>query len=168
MMALEFKVRDYLHPRQEIVNEIGLKAGFHVLDYGCGPGGYVSAVSEAIGSSGKLYALDAMPIAIEMVKAIVAKKGLENVETILSECTTGLPDKALEVVMLYDVFHDLEDQQGVLKELYRVLKPEGVLSFNDHHLKENDVISQVSTSGLFKLQKKGKFTYTFIKTKDKT
>jgi len=87
LMAAEFKIRDYLHPRQEIVSEVGLKAGFHVLDYGCGPGGYVPSVSEAIGSSGKLYALDALPIAVEMVKKIVAKDELKNVKTILSDCT---------------------------------------------------------------------------------
>ena len=113
LMAAEFKIRDYLHPRQEIINEVGLKAGFQVLDYGCGPGGYVPPVSEAIGSSGTLYALDAMPIAIEMVSKIVAKNELKNVKTILSDCATGLQNEELDVVLLYDVFHDLSDQNAV-------------------------------------------------------
>ena len=163
LMALEFKIRDYRHPRKEIVSEVGLKAGFHVLDYGCGPGGYVVPVSEAIGSSGKLYALDALPIAIEMVKKTVAKRGLKKVETLLSDCETGLPDKELDAVLLYDVFHDLEDQKAVLNELHRVLKPNGLLSFSDHHMKEKDIISKLTGSGQFQLQKKGKNTYTFIK-----
>jgi len=165
LMALEFKVRDYRHPRHEIVSEVELKPGFRVLDYGCGPGGYVVPVSEAIGSSGKLYALDALPIAIEMVKKTVAKKGLKNVETILSECDTGLPDEELDAVLLYDVFHDLEDQNCVLNEVHRVLKPSGLLSFSDHHMKENDIVSKIAETGLFKLQKKGKYTYSFTKQK---
>ncbi len=162
-MALEFRIRDYRHPRREIVNEVGLKAGFQVLDYGCGPGGYVPAVSEAIGSSGKLYALDALPIAIDMVKGIVARKRLMNVKTILSDCATGLPDQELDVALLYDVFHDLKDQNAVLTELHRVLKPGGLLSFSDHHMEEKDIISKVTSRGLFKLQKMDKFTYSFIK-----
>ena len=165
LMALEFKIRDYRHPRQEIVSEVGLKAGFQVLDYGCGPGGYVPAVSEAIESSGKLYALDALPIAIDMVKKIVAKKGLKNVETILSDCATGLPDQELDAVLLYDTFHDLEDQNAVLTELHRVLKPNGLLSFSDHHMEENDIISKITGTGLFKLQKKGKYIYSFASKK---
>ena len=165
LMALEFKVRDYRRPRHEIVSEVELKPGFRVLDYGCGPGGYVVPVSEAIGSSGKLYALDALPIAIEMVKKTVAKKGLKNVETILSECDTGLPDEELDAVLLYDVFHDLEDQNCVLNEVHRVLKPSGLLSFSDHHMKENDIVSKIAETGLFKLQKKGKYTYSFTKPK---
>ena len=162
-MAAEFRIRDYRHPRQEIVNEVGLKAGFKVLDYGCGPGGYVLPVSKAVGQSGKLYALDALPIAIDMVKKIVAKNNLKNVETILSNCATGLPDEELDVVLLYDVFHDLEEQNAVLNELSRILKPNGTLSFSDHHMKENDIIQKLTGTGLFKLQKKDKHTYTFPK-----
>ena len=162
-MAFGFKLRDFFKPRQNIVKEVGLNRGFQVLDYGCGPGGYVLAVSEAIGSSGKLHALDINPLAIEMVKKIIAKNKLENVETILSDCATGLADETLDAVLLYDVFHGLSDPNGVLKELWRVLKPNGVLSFNDHHLKENEITSKVTSTGLFKLQRKGKATYTFIK-----
>ena len=165
LMAAEFKIRDYLHPRQEIVSEVGLKAGFHVLDYGCGPGGYVPSVSEAIGSSGKLYALDALPVAVEMVKKTVAKKELKNVETVLSDCATGLQNEELDIVLLYDVFHDLDDQKAVLNEVYRVLKPNGQLSFSDHHMEENEITSKVTCMGLFKLQTKGKYTYSFAKQK---
>jgi len=163
LMALEFKIRDHRHPRSEIIREVGLKAGFKVLDYGCGPGGYVPAASNAIGPSGKLYALDALPIAIDMVKKIIAKKGLANVETILSDCASGLLDGDLDAVLLYDVFHDLEDQNAVLAEIYRVLKQGGLLSFSDHHLKEGGIIAKITDSGLFRLDKKNKFTYSFIK-----
>jgi ubiquinone/menaquinone biosynthesis C-methylase UbiE len=164
-MALEFKIRDYRHPRREIVSEVGLKAGFQVLDYGCGPGGYVLTVSEAIGSSGKLYALDALPIAVDMVEKIVAKNELENVKTILSDCATGLPNEELDAVLLYDVFHDLSDQSAVLSELHRVLKPNGLLSFSDHHMETNEITSKITGTGLFKLQNKGKYTYSFAKQK---
>jgi ubiquinone/menaquinone biosynthesis C-methylase UbiE len=162
-MAAEFKIRDYLHPRKEIVEEVGLKAGFQVLDYGCGPGGYTLPVAKIIGSSGKLYALDAAPIAIEMVNKIVAKNRLNNVETILSDCDTKLPDGKLNVVLLYDVFHDLEDQKSLLKKLHRVLKENGEISFSDHHLKDNEIVSRITEDGLFTFQKKNSNTYTFIK-----
>lgn len=152
-----------MHPRKEIVEEVGLKAGFQVPDYGCGPGGYVLPVAKIIGSSGKLYALDAASIAIEMVNKIVAKNHLNNVETILSDCDTKLPDGKLNVVLLYDVFHDLEDQKSVLKELHRVLKENGEISFSDHHLKDNEIVSRITEDGLFTFQKKNSNTYTFIK-----
>jgi len=165
MMAFSFKIRDFLKPRRSIVKEIGLKEGFHVLDYGCGPGGYVPAVAELVGKSGKVYALDVNPLAAQMVKKLAAKKQLSNVATIISDCNTGLPDDSLDTVLLYDTFHDLADQDSVLKELHRVLKPNGILSFSDHHLKSAEITSKLTKNGLFSLSRKEKRTYSFITTK---
>jgi ubiquinone/menaquinone biosynthesis C-methylase UbiE len=162
-MALTFKIRDFLRPRKDVVKEVGIREGFHVLDYGCGPGSYVKAVAELVGKSGKIYALDIYPLAIQTVKKMAEKNRLTNVETILSSCKTGLPDDSIDVVLLYDTFHDITDPSGVLEELHRVLKPNGVLSFSDHHMKENDIVSEVTNKGLFKLLKKGVETHSFVK-----
>jgi len=162
-MTLAFKIRDFLRPRREVVKEVGIKEGFHVLDYGCGPGSYVTVVAELVGKSGKIYALDINPLAIEMVKKIAAKKQLSNVETILSDRKTGLPDNSINIVLLYDTFHGLSEPNIVLEELYRVLKPNGILSFSDHHSEENEIISKVTNNGLFRLLRKGELTYSFVK-----
>jgi ubiquinone/menaquinone biosynthesis C-methylase UbiE len=164
-MTLGYKFRDVRSPRINILEEVGIKPGFHVLDYGCGPGSYIVPLAELVGESGKLYALDIHPLAIRKVKDIASKKQLANVETILSDCQTGLPDNTLDAVLLYDIFHHLSDPNGVLKELHRVLKPDGILSFGDHHMKENEIVSQVTNSGLFRLSRKGERTYTFLKEK---
>jgi len=113
-MAFMFRVRDFFRPREDIVKEAGLREGFHVLDYGCGPGGYVKPVADLVGESGRIYALDISPLAIQMVKKIIAKNQMKNVETIISDCSTGLPDDSVDEVLLYDVFHDLTDPNGVL------------------------------------------------------
>lgn len=162
-MAFTFKVRDFFRPRRDIVNEVGIKEGFYVLDCGCGSGSYVAAVAELTGKSGKIHALDVHPLAIEMVKKIAAKKGLTNVETILSDRKTGLPDDSIDVILMYDVFHDLRDPNGVLVELHRVLKPDGILSFSDHHIKQNEILTNLTKNALFTLQRKGGKTYSFSK-----
>ena len=82
-------------------------------------------------------------------------------ETICSDCNTGLPDNSVDVVLLYDTLHSLSDPNGVLEELRRVLKPDGILSFSDHHMKENEIVSKVTSRGLFRLSRKGKRTYSF-------
>ncbi len=163
VMAFAFKFRDFFKPRKNILEEAGIKQGFHVLDYGCGPGSYTVAASELAGSSGKVYALDIHPLAIRMVRDIASKNKLMNVETILSDCNTGLPDNSVDVVLLYDTFHDLSDSDRVMEELHRVLKSEGLLSFSDHHMKEQEIISRVTGSRLFNLSGKGKRTYSFSK-----
>ncbi len=163
LMSLTYRFRDFFLPRMNILKEVGIKPGSHVLDYGCGPGGYITAAAELVGKSGKIYALDIHPLAIQKVQSIASKKQLTNVDTICSDCKTGLPDKSLDVVLLYDTFHNLSEPDGVLEELHRVLKPNGVLSFSDHHMKENEIVSKVTNRGLFILSRKGEKTYSFLK-----
>jgi len=162
-MSVGYKFRDFFSPRLNILKEVGIKPGFHVLDFGCGPGSYIVPLVKLVGESGKIYALDIHPLAIQKVKDIASKKQLTNVETILSDCQTGLSDNSLDAVLLYDAFHHLSDPDVVLKELYRVLKPDGILSFGDHHMKENEIVSQVTSNGLFRLSRKSQRTYTFLK-----
>jgi len=162
-MSVGYKFRDFFLPRKNIMKEVGVEPGFHVLDFGCGPGSYIVPLVKLVGESGKIYALDVHPLAIQRVQDIASKKQLANVETILSDCQTGLPDNSLDAVLLYDAFHHLSDPNGVLKELHRVLKPDGILSLSDHHMKENEIESQVTNSGLFSLSRKGQRTYTFLK-----
>ncbi len=70
LMALQFKLRDLLVPRSKILGEVGIRPGFTVLDYGCGPGGYVLPALELISESGKLYAIDMHPLAVAAVRRL--------------------------------------------------------------------------------------------------
>lgn len=163
-MTLWFKVRDFLRPREEILKEVDIEPGFCVLDYGCGPGGYTIPAAQMVGEVGKVYALDMHPLALRMVQSRAARKKLTNIDIILSDCATGLPDRRVDVVLLYDTFHMLAKPGEVLAELYRILKPGGILSFNDHHMKdENEIIFKITGRGLFQLSKKGKRVYSFHK-----
>ncbi|MFB0561909.1 MAG: class I SAM-dependent methyltransferase [Candidatus Lokiarchaeia archaeon] len=163
MIAFSFKFRDFFSPRKNILKEVGIKPGYHLLDYGCGPGSYILPAAELVGKSGKIYALDIHPLAAQAVQKISSKNRLTNVKTITSDCKTGLPDDSVDVVLLYDTFHALSDSNCVLKELHRVLKPGGILSFSDHHMNEDEIVSNITRNGLFKLSKKGEKTYNFQK-----
>ena len=162
-LSFGYKFRDFFLPRMNILKEVGIEPGFHVLDYGCGPGSYIIAAAELVGESGRIYALDINPLAIEMVQNIASKKQLINVKTICSNCKTGLPNDSMDVVLLYDTFHGLSDPSAVLEELHRVLKPNRILSFSDHHMRENEIVPQVTSRELFRLLRKDKRTYSFVK-----
>lgn len=163
LMSLTYKVRDFFSPRINVLKEVGIKRGFRVLDYGCGSGSYIQPLAELVGSSGEIHALDIHPLAIEKAQRIASHRGLSNVKTIQSDCNTGLPDNSIDVVLLYDTFHDLSQSDDVLRELHRILKPNGILSFSDHHMKQEGILSKVEIGDLFKLTTKGQKTYSFSK-----
>ncbi|MGQ9673629.1 MAG: class I SAM-dependent methyltransferase [Candidatus Aminicenantales bacterium] len=161
LMALSYKVRDFFAPRKNVLTEAGIKEGSSVLDFGCGPGSYIGPLAKMVGPSGKIFALDVHPLAIQMVERLADRKRLGNVTTIKSDCRTGLPGNSLDVILLYDVLHEFEQPGEVLQELHRVLKPTGILSVSDHHLKEDQIVSRLTQGGLFRVVKKGKKTYSF-------
>lgn len=162
-MSFGFRFRDLLLPPKKKLNEVGIRPGYHLLDYGCGPGSYSIAAAELVGDSGKVYALDINPLGIQRVQNIASKKGFRNIETICSDCATGLEDGTIDVVLLYDTFHGLSDPDGVLKELHRVMKPSSILAFSDHHMKEEEILSEITETNLFKLSRKGKRSHIFLR-----
>ncbi|NQS89659.1 methyltransferase domain-containing protein, partial [Patescibacteria group bacterium] len=117
-MSFDYKFRDFFLSRMDVLKEVGIKPGFHLLDYGCGPGSYIIAAVELVGKSGKIYALDIHPLAIQRVQSITSKRQLTNVKTICSDCKTGLPNDSIDVILLYDIFHELNNPNAVLEELH--------------------------------------------------
>lgn len=160
-MAVFFKIRDLFSPREKIIQDINLKPGYHVLDYGCGPGGYIPAVAGMIGPSGMIYAADIHPLAKEYVENIAAKEDLGNVRFIQTDHDTELASRSIDAVLLFDILHDLGDSPRILTELNRVLKPDGMLYARDHHLKETELIEKIERSGLFKYSGKGQYVHSF-------
>jgi ubiquinone/menaquinone biosynthesis C-methylase UbiE len=152
IMALEFAVRDLLSPRKNMIAGIGIKAGDNILDFGCGPGAYLLPAEKLIGPGGHYYALDAQPLAIQSVEDLSRKNKLANVTTILSDCATGLASASIDVIFLYDILHGIDSRSPVFNELQRVLKTGGMLSVNDHHLKNAKIIDKITATGLFKLK----------------
>ena len=160
-MSLGFKFRDIIKPRKNVLKESGIKEGSHVLDFGCGPGGYILPLAKMIGESGKIFALDINPQALQAVRNIAAKNRLTIIETIHSDGATGLPVESIDIVLLYDILHHLNQSDDVLAELHRVLNPNGTLSMSDHHMTEEQIISKITGSGHFKLSRRGKKVYNF-------
>ena len=163
LSALWFRMRDWLTPPAQVISEAGIQTGDRVLDYGCGPGSHTIAVARLVGPSGKVYAADINPMALQHVQRVAARKGLSNIQTIATSCATGLQSSTVDVVFLYDTYHDMADGADVMQELHRVLKAGGTLSFSDHHLKEEQMLSEVAAGGLFRLSQKGRKTYHFVK-----
>ena len=84
-----------------------------------------------VGMGGKVYALDCFLRQLKIVEERSRKQGLTNVETILTDNRTGLPDECIDIVWMCDVFHEVAQRRAVLEELHRLLRREGVLAIYD-------------------------------------
>jgi ubiquinone/menaquinone biosynthesis C-methylase UbiE len=162
-MAWLLGMRDRFKDPAKVVWKLGLREGQTVLDFGCGPGSFTIPAAQMVGEGGKVYALDIHPLAIKAVDKKAREKRLTNIATILSERDTGLPEESIDVILLYDTIHMIRDKQGLLKELHRVLKSDGLLSVWAPHLKVNTTLEIVEENSLFSLREQDKGLLNFKK-----
>jgi ubiquinone/menaquinone biosynthesis C-methylase UbiE len=105
-----------------------------------------------VGPKGKVYAVDIQPLAIEIVKKKAASRSLTNVQTILTDSfNTGIPDSTADIVLLIDAISPIQDRQALLEEVFRLLKPDGLLFMDSSHMKTSRAKSIVEKTGLFVL-----------------
>ncbi len=140
-----------------------LQEGQTFLDYGCGTGDFSIPAARIVSTTGKVYALDYFPRQLEIVEEQSKKEGLTNIEAILSDNNTGLPDECIDVIWMCDVLHEIKERRAVLEELHRVLRKEGTLAIHDGM--RDKVLDY--TEGLFSLTgRNGKF-FRFAKIGNK-
>jgi ubiquinone/menaquinone biosynthesis C-methylase UbiE len=163
MADIGLPIRDFFLNPWRMMEEFSVDPGEKILDFGCGSGVFTFMLADRVGETGVVYAQDLHPLALRRINLRKHGGRYANVRTILSDGATYLPDGELDRVVCFDVFHLLEDPQGVLREFRRVLKPGGILLVSDHHLQDEELFAGVSQAGLLKLQKRGGKIRRFVK-----
>ena len=120
-----------------MLQQIGIRRGQTVLDFGCGYGAYTIPVAEIVGKHGRVYALDKDKEALDALMQRGESAGLKNIDRMetLGELEIGLTDEAVDVVLLFDVFHSFsfpktDDRRRLLIEIRRVMKPSAFLAIS--------------------------------------
>lgn len=107
---------------------LGLEPGNIVADVGAGSGYYTERLAKQVGPTGKVYATDLQPEMLEMIERRVKKARLSNVELVLgTEDDPRLPRGVLDLVLMVDVYHELQRPQQMLRRLKPTLAPGGHL-----------------------------------------
>lgn len=102
--------------RLALINRYAPLADKIILDVGCGLGTYVERFRRF---SDRVYGVD-----LEPARVIEAARGLPNLAAAQAEELPFPPDR-FDVVLLHEVIEHVEDDRGVVREAYRVTKPQG-------------------------------------------
>jgi len=119
----------------EVSQQIGIRRGQTILDFGCGSGTYAIPAARIVGEQGRVYALDKDKEALDELMKKAGSAGLKNIERMdtSGETEIELTDESVDVVLLFDVFHSFyfpqpDDRRRLLSEIYRIMKPSAFLS----------------------------------------
>jgi ubiquinone/menaquinone biosynthesis C-methylase UbiE len=118
-------------------HELKLKKGITFLDVACGWGRYALAVSEIIGRNGLVYAVDLWEEGVSSLKKEAVLKDIQNITSFVSDASQSIPveNQSVDVCLMATVLHDFvgdKVERGVMQEIVRVIKPEGILAIVEY------------------------------------
>jgi ubiquinone/menaquinone biosynthesis C-methylase UbiE len=156
-----------------ILEKLELTGEIVLADLGCGTGFFSIPASRR---AKKVFALDIQQEMLEILTDKIKKEKITNIETILSEETSiPLSDRSVNILLMANVFHELEDRSSLLKEVKRVLDLSGRLAIIDwkkiemdfgpplqERLAEKEVIDICYENGFTSLEKSNIGPYNYL------
>lgn len=113
----------------ENVLQLGLREGMKVGDFGAGTGHYVRAAAAIVGHSGKVYAIDVQEDILKHLKLNTHDRHKSVIDSVWGDIEklggTHLRDASLDAVILANTLFQIENRNGLLSEIKRVLKSGG-------------------------------------------
>jgi ubiquinone/menaquinone biosynthesis C-methylase UbiE len=156
-----------------ILEKLELTVKMVLADLGCGTGFFSIPASRRVK---KVFALDIQQKMLDILTDKIKKEKITNIETILSdESSIPLPDRSVNILLMANVFHELEEKSSLLKEVKRVLGLSGRLAIIDwkkiemdfgppiqERLDEKEVIDICSENGFTSLEKSNIGPYNYL------
>ena len=125
--------RDEWQQPERVIAALGIRAGDRVADLGSGSGYFTLRLAPSVGPDGRIYAVDVDEEMNEYLRQRVAQAGLANVDVILGRFEDPLlPDGSVDLVLVVDTYHHLEDRPAYFRNLRRDLKPGGRVAVIDY------------------------------------
>lgn len=114
------------------VEEFGFLPGQSVADLGSGAGHYAFRLSDVLGPTGAVYAIDVKKDSLVSIKNQAVKEGRTNLEVIWGDIEklggTKLRDSVVDGAVFSNILFQLKDKNTAIKEAKRILKPKGRLA----------------------------------------
>lgn len=125
--------RDAWQKPHEVIHALALKPDARVADLGAGTG-YFSARLASMLPKGRVYAVDIEPDMVRFLTQRAKREGLRNLTAIAGKPDDPrLPEK-VDMILLVDVYHHIEDRTRYFSKLRASLRPGGRIAIIDFRL----------------------------------
>jgi SAM-dependent methyltransferase len=119
---------------RRVLLESGLRSGMRVADLGCGVGMVTALLAELVGPGGQVVGIDASGAQIAQAREWMNGSGTSVSFVEASATDTGLPPGSFDLVYCRFLLIHLPEPERALREMFALLKPDGVLVCEDGDL----------------------------------
>lgn len=111
-----------------VIEKLELEASDTVADIGSGPGVFSLPVAEAL-ESGLVYAVEVEPKQLEALRSRLSATSLRNVVPVLASFDDPyLPPGRIDVILVVDTYHHIDERIAYFERVKRSLAPGGRLA----------------------------------------
>jgi precorrin-6B methylase 2 len=122
------------------IESLRLRPGDVVADLGAGSGYYSFRMAPRVGEKGRILAVEIQDEMIAELQKRIAKNAIGNVETVKGTSSDPkLPEAGVDLVILVDVYHELEFPYEVMSAVKKALKPGGRVAFVEFRKEDRSV-----------------------------
>lgn len=116
---------------ERLFREAGIEPGQRVLDLGSGLGDVSMLVARFVGPTGEVVGIERDGNSIERAQARVTAAGFRNVHFLKTDANKIAVDKLFDAVVGRFILMFLPDPVSVLRSVLRLVRPGGVLAFQE-------------------------------------
>jgi arsenite methyltransferase len=130
--AYEGLGRDDWQQPEKVIQSLEIKPGDHVADLGSGSGYFTFRLAQAVGPTGKVYAVDIDKQMNDLVIQRAQKEGAGNVEVVLAKPNDAdLPASGVDLIFTVNTYHHIDDRIAYFTALKRSLRSGGRVAIID-------------------------------------
>lgn len=120
-----------------VMAALELKPGQQAADVGAGSGYFTWRMATAVGPRGRVFATEIQPEMLSILGTNLTQRGLTNVTLVLGGVKDPkLPEGALDLILMVDVYHELDHPYEMTVGMVRSLKPGGKLVLVEYRAEE--------------------------------
>jgi len=132
IQMLERDSRDEMQKPEEVMASLAFRPGERVADVGAGSGYFTIPIAKAVGSEGKVWAVDIQQAMLDFIADRLSGEGLRNVELVLAEPDDPrLPARGVDTILMVDTMHYVKQRAAYGAKLSAALAPDGRLVIID-------------------------------------
>ena len=129
---LRLQARVWEPAAEAMLDQIGVLAGGHCVDLGCGAMGILGPLSRRVGPAGRVVGVDVDAKQLAAARAHVLGQGLENVEILERDAYhTELPRESFDFTHVRFLFAPVGRDEELLSELLGLTKPGGTIAVEE-------------------------------------